>query len=181
MPDASKVLIGKPKSTGGVYAGALATVAPDDAATALAVGFVDLGYVSDEGVTQAKASDQESIKAWGGDEVRVVSTTDSITYKLTLIETNNAVLSEVFGAANVSTTGAVTTVALNSTTLPQRSYVFELQDSDQAIRIYVPVGQITSTGDVSFVDGEAIPFEIEISAYPDADGNKAYWFIETIV
>ena len=180
MPDASKVLIGKPKSTGGVYAGPLATAAPDDAATALAVGFVDLGYVSDEGVTQAKSSDQESIKAWGGDEVRVVSTSDSITYKLTLIETNNAVLAEVFGESNVSEAAGVTTVTLNSATLPQRSYVFELVDGANAIRIYVPVGQITATGDVSFVDGEAIPFEIEISAYPDAEGNKAYWFIETI-
>jgi hypothetical protein len=180
MPTAANVRVGKPKSTGGVYAGALAAVAPDDAATALDVGFASLGYVSEEGVTQTKGIETETMVAWGGDEVRVMKTSDALSYSLTLIETSPAVLAEYFGADNVATVTGVTTVSVNGTELPRRSYVFELLDGDSAIRVYLPVAQITNTDDITFVDGEPIGFPITISAYPDEAGNKAYWFLEDV-
>jgi len=179
MADAGNVLSGKPKTTGGVYAGPVGTALPTNATTALNVAFVNLGYVSDAGLSQTIDSDTTNIVAWGGDTVKTVRTTHDVSYTLTFIETSEDVLSEVFGGDNVSTSTGVTTVAINSSELPRREYVFEMQDSGKSVRVVVPNGQITNLDDISWVDGDPVGYPVTISAYPDETGNKAYLYLET--
>lgn len=174
----ANVRVGKPKLTGGVYSGATTVTLPLDAATALGTGIDGLGYVSDGGLTQTIDSDTTNIVAWGGDTVRTVRTTHDVSYGLEFLETSEAVLTEVFGEENVTVVDGLTTVAITSTELPRRVYVFEMRDGGSDIRIVVPNGQIALSGDVTYVDGEAVRYPVTISAYPDEDGVKAYHYIE---
>lgn len=175
----ANVRVGKPNITGGVYSGATSVTLPTNATTALGTGIVSLGYVSESGLVQTIDSESTPIVAWGGDTVRTVRTSHDVSYALEFLETSEAVLTEVFGEDFVTVAAGVTTVELTSVELPRRVYVFEMKDGDHNIRIVVPSGQIALSGDVSYVDGEAVRYPVTISAFPDASGVKAYQYIET--
>ena len=178
-PDSGNVLVGKPKVTGGVLAGPLTATLPTNASTAVGGTFVGLGYVSDAGLTQTIATETTNIVAWGGSTVRVVKTSHDVSYAVTLIETNPATLAEFYGIENVDTVDELTTVKINENGNGRRRYVFDMIDGDFNIRVVVPNGEVTETGDITYVDGEPIGYEITISAYPDPSGNKAYLYLQT--
>src|SRR5688500_4446565 len=94
--------------TGAVYAGPTATAAPTAADSALAGGFVDLGYVSEDGVSETRDRSTNKIKAWqNADLVREVVTESSLTYTFTLIETKEDVVELFYGATADSVDGSV--------------------------------------------------------------------------
>ena len=85
MPTVNNVSAGKPKVAGAVYRAPLGTALPIDATTALASVFVDMGYISEDGVTNSNEREVEEIKAWGGDVVLSPQTGKTDTFTLTFI------------------------------------------------------------------------------------------------
>lgn len=170
---ASNVVVGKPKAAGGVYSGATTATAPTNASAAVGAGYTGLGYVSDAGLTMTKGGDIQTIRAWGGEPVKIIKATDDVSFAWTFIETSDEVLSEVFGADQVSS-GLTTTITVNGTQVGPRSWVFDMLDGDFAIRIVVPNGEMTGEVSVSFVDGQPVSWPATITALPDSSGNKAY-------
>jgi len=182
MANASNVSVGKPRAAGGIFSAPLSVETPDDATTALPAGFVDLGYVSDSGLVNSVSSDTSDINAWGGDRVLTVRTSRSESFSWTFIETNADVLAEVYGQSNVSEVGTSITVIHNGKPSGNRQYVFEIAlTGDRVKRIVVPNGQITEVGDVTYVDGDPIGYEVTLSALPDEAGNTAYEYIASTV
>ena len=179
--NASNVSVGKPRAAGGVFSAPVSTAAPTNATTALAAGYVGLGYVSDSGLVNSISTDTSDINAWGGDRVLSVRTSRSESFQFTFIETNADVLKEVYGQDNVSEASGALTVLHNGKANPVRRYVFEIAlTGDRVKRIVVPNGQITEVGDVTYVDGDPIGYEVTVSAYPDANGNTAIEYIATV-
>lgn len=179
MPSASNVLNGKPKVTGGVrYARGL-TEFPVDASSALAASVLDAGYVSEDGLVETVDASDDKIKAWGGDIVKIVRTEHSVSYTFTLIESKNAdALKLLFGEGNVTITGNKITVNKTATMIPRASFIFDMRDGDEDIRILVKDGQPSISGDVNFTDGDAIGYEVTVEAFPDADGVKSILMID---
>jgi hypothetical protein len=181
---AANVVAGVPLATGGVLIGALTAAEPSTAVSAL-TGFTAAGYIGEDGVTETNERSTDRIRAWGGDTVKVVQTEHNVTYQFTFLETLNAeVLKAVYGEDNVTTTAATVStgtlheVQINSSTLPHKSYVFEVKDGDAKIRIYVPDGQITEVGEITYSDSEVIGYQVTVEAFADELGNKAYKFLD---
>lgn len=181
---AANVVAGVPLATGGVLIGALTAAEPSTAVSAL-TGFTAAGYIGEDGVTEANERSTDRIRAWGGDTVKVVQTEHNVTYSFTFLETLNAeVLKAVYGAANVTTTAATVStgtlheVALTAATLEHKSYVFELKDGAAKIRIYVPDGQITEVGEITYSDSEVIGYQVTVECFADELGVKAYKFLD---
>lgn len=180
MPNvASNVVAGVPLATGGILIGALTAAAPTTAVSTL-TGFTAAGYIGEDGVTETNERSTDRVRAWGGDTVKVIQTEHNVSYQFTFLETLNAdVLKAVYGESNVTTTAATVStgtlhkVLVNAQTLPHKSYVFELKDGDAKIRIYVPDGQITEVGDITYSDSEVIGYQVTVEAFADASGNKA--------
>ncbi|MHC6175470.1 phage tail tube protein [Glutamicibacter sp. X7] len=183
-PSAANVSVGKPTAAGGIYAGDTTITAPTDARTALPSGLNGMGYVSDEGLTNSIETDTETIVAWGGDAVLTVRTSRQETFTFVFIETHELVLKEVYGPDNVTvdaTTGDIA-VLHNAKELPNRLYVFEiLMTGNKVKRIVVPNAKVNEIGDVVYVDGEAIGYEVTLGAFPDENGNTAIEYIAEIV
>ena len=80
--EADNVVVGV---TGGVYFAPLATALPVDASTALAVAYLEVGYLEESGVVEGQASSTSKIKAWQNAAiVRVLETEHSATLKFTI-------------------------------------------------------------------------------------------------
>lgn len=184
MSNALKVSVGKPNIGGAVFRAPLDTELPTTATAALDESFMDLGYVSDDGVTNSQERSTEEIKAWGGDVVLNPQTEKKDTFKFVLIESLNAdVVKTVYGDTNVEVnvgTNLPTTVKANAKELPYSSWVIDtIMTGDVLHRIVVPNGKITETGETVYKDNEAIGYEVTLTAYPDSDGNSHYEYYGT--
>lgn len=178
--DVTKVAVGKPKATGGAFTGPAGTALPTTEATALNAALHLLGYISDAGVTQHIANSTTDIVAWGGDTVRKIVTTEDVTFDFTMIETNAESQRAYYGSDNVTVTAATVSageklaIEVRSGVLPIQPWVFELKDGARTGRIVVPLAQVSSRGDIAYVDNSAISYPTTLAAYPDGDGVKAY-------
>lgn len=164
--DQSKVAVA---ITGAVYRGALATAAPTTQATALNVGFVDLGYIGEDGVTQTMPAggDATAIKAWqNGATVRTIRSApeDLATFSFVALETNKTVV-ESWAGATVTQTATEGSLILNTlTTRTHYSWVIDVIDGAELERIYIPDGLVTEIGDRVYANAEPIGYEMTIEA-----------------
>jgi hypothetical protein len=182
MNDADNVSFGKPKSTGAVYVAPYGTTLPTKAHVNLNAAFKNLGYVSEDGLVNGVETNTEDVNAWGGDLVLTGQTTFKETFTVNLIETNAEALKVFYGEDNVVEEGdGSLTVTQTSEMLPNVSVVFELVMTGGRIkRIVIPNAQITDrSGEITYVDGEAVTYPAAFVAYPDGNGQTHTEYIAT--
>jgi hypothetical protein len=169
MTTSANVMVGV---TGGAYVAPEGTPLPTDAATALNGAFTEVGYLSEDGVSQSISEDITDLVAWqNSDVVRKIQTSHDLTYSFTMIETSDVTLETFYGNY------AAGAVEINATQLPRQPWVLSVVDGDDLLRIVIPDGQITERGDLVFQNGDAVGYPITITCFPDDDGNKAYLYV----
>lgn len=178
-PTVSNVASGKPLVTGGIWHAPLGSTLPTDATSALDAAFVGLGYVGEDGLTEAAERTTDKIKAWGGDTIKVVQTDFSATFSWSFAEaTNGEALKVVYGEDNVTVVGNAIEIGVSSDQLPHACYVFEMQDGDNRMRIVVPDGQITEVGEITYTDGGIVLYQVTLEAFKDETGKQYYKYLE---
>lgn len=157
--------------TGAISVGPTTSAAPADASAPL-VGLSDLGYVGEDGVTETRDRSTTKLKAWqNADTVREVVTDASISYKCILLETRKETVELFYGSTVDPATGAV--IIVPSSTGGRQSFVLDIIDGDDFIRAYIPSGEVTEVGDQVYASGEAVGYEVTITAYPSASLTTA--------
>lgn len=167
--DAKKVTAGKPKVGGAVFKAPVGTTLPTDAITALASAFVDAGYISEDGVTNAKTRESTEIKAWGGDTVLQPQTSKKDTFNMTFIEALNVeTLKVVHGEGNV--TGELAegiTIRENAEELDHYAWVIEMVLNDDCLkRTVIADAQVTELAEVVYKDDQAVGYNATMTAFP---------------
>lgn len=151
--------------SGAVYVGPTATAAPTDSSTSLDAGFLDLGYVSSDGITETIDKTTAQIRAWqNGALVREVTSEGTYSVSLTFLETNLNVLELYFGST-------ITAGALDGNPTAsggRKSFVIDVVDGAIVERTYIPSGEITSVGERTLASGDAIGYTVTITSYADA-------------
>ena len=173
----TNVTVGKPAATGGVWIAAAGTALPTDAKTSLATEYKCLGYISEDGVSNSFTKDHDNIKSWGGIVVLSYHTETKDEFTFTPIENKNLeVLKMHYGDANV--TGDITTgitIKANADDPKDHVYVIEVIERDSTLhRIVIPVGKVTSMGDIVYKDDECEGRETTITAQADDSANTHY-------
>lgn len=166
--NANNVRVG---TTGAIYVGPTSSTAPTGATSSL-TGFTELGYVSTDGVTETRDRSTNQIRAWQESAlVREVVTEATATFQATLLETNAAVLEAYYGATVDINDGSIEVNPAN--TGGKHAFVIDLIDGADAIRTYIPSGEILSVGEQVYVNGEAVGYDVTITAYV-ADGGYSF-------
>ncbi|MDR3304968.1 MAG: phage tail protein [Clostridiales Family XIII bacterium] len=171
MASKQNVTVAKPKIAGAIYAAPEGTTLPADATTALTADFVGFGYISEDGLTNAKSV--TSIKAWGGDTVLMSS---EETFKFTLIEALNPdVLKFAYGEGNVSDADGALTILHRDVDMPTRVIVCDmLMTNGRKKRIVVPSASVSEVGEVKYTATTAVGYETTVSAAGDGNGVSVY-------
>lgn len=178
--NATNVTVGKPKVGGAVHWAPLGTTLPTSATESLNAAFVDLGYVSEDGLTNNNSPESDTVKAWGGDTVLSLQTDRPDTFALTLIEAmNEDVLKTVYGSSNVTKDGSGNlTVKATAEEMTSGCWVFDMiVKGGRAKRIVVPNGTISELGEITYKDDEAVGYNITITDVPDTNGVYHYEYI----
>ncbi|MBR1470692.1 MAG: phage tail protein [Lachnospiraceae bacterium] len=180
--NSANVQIGKPSIAGGIWMGPEGAALPTNAKSAIDEAvFSCIGYCSEDGVTNSSSFTSQDIKAWGGDIVASPLTEKKDTFKWKSIEAGNMnVLKLVHGDENVE--GSISsgiTVKVNATDKARHSFIIDLQVGTNILkRITIPAGKISELGDVVYKDGEAVGYDMKITAFPDAAGQTHYEYIQ---
>ena len=160
--------------SGAVYVAPTGTTAPTTSSSALDAAFVDLGYVSADGITENIDRTTNQIRAWqNGSLVREVTSEGTYSVDMTFIETNEAVLELYYGTANSSGEFNIDPTSTGG----RQSFVIDVVDGSSVERIYIPAGEITSVGTRTLASGEAVGYQVTITAYADT-GSTSFtkWF-----
>lgn len=182
--NATNVSAGKPKVGGAVFVAPTGTALPTTALAELNDAFKPLGFVSDEGVTNANSPTSENIKAWGGDVVLAPVNERPDTFKLTLIEAMNIeVLKFVYGASNVTgdLESGITIEANSSERLPVSMVIDMHLNGGVSKRVVIPLATIFELSEIVYNDSSAIGYGATVNAAPDpssAKGNTHYEYIQ---
>ncbi|HFR3529351.1 TPA: phage tail protein [Streptococcus suis] len=179
--DAKLVSSAKPAIAGAISSATIGTELPTDATTKLNEAFKNLGYISDDGLTNEDTRKTEELKAWGGDVVDISQTGKSDKFKYTLIEVLNVdVLKEVYGPDNV--TGDLASgikIEVNSKELPDHPLVVDMLLKNGAKkRIVIPNAKVLEVGEITYADNDLVGYETTIQALPDSKGNTHYEYIK---
>lgn len=175
MPEVKNVSTSKPSVSGAVYRAPLGTELPTSATAALGEAFKGLGYVSEDGLTNA--TERETVKAWGGD---IVASTITDTFQFTLIEAMNVdVIEAVYGEENVSGTAeSGIVIKVNETVQNACVWVFDVVlKGGVKKRIVVPHGAVSEVGDVTYNESDPLGYETTITATADDAGQTHYEYI----
>lgn len=172
--DVKNVTSAQPDIAGAIYRAPLGTAVPNNAYSDLDAAFKNLGYVSDDGLTNSNSPETETKKAWGGATILTSQTGRPDTLKYKLVEALNVdVLKSVYGdnaVTGVLDTGI--TVDANNKQLPGSCYVVDMVLKDDSLkRIVIPNATLTSLGDVVYKDGEIVGYEVTLTALPDENGS----------
>jgi hypothetical protein len=173
-------------ATGVAWTGAIGATFPVDfAAPAAAPTWNDVGYISEEGLSQAIAEDRKTWTPWGRTApVRTQLTSSVKTFKVTCWETNQTVLGLYYKQAAADLAPDVTTDVIdftdaNALNQDRRAFLFEVTDgANNLIRHAVPIGEVTGRGDIVNRTDELITYELTITAYPGSDGVSVHSYFK---
>ena len=184
---ATNASTGKPNTSGAIYRAVRTSnlVIPTTASATLSADYKCLGYVSEDGLKNNIEKEFEDIKAWGGDTVYTVESSQDDKFQFTLLEVlNEDVLKAVFVDSNVTVTAATSSapksiaVNVNSTQTPECVWVIDMiMRGNNPKRIVIPYGKVVTIGEITYKDDEAVGYDITLGATPDASGNTHYEYM----
>lgn len=163
--------------TGEVMVGATSATAPTGTGGST-TGFTGLGYVSEDGVTETRDRSVDNLKAWqNGATVRTVVTDSNLTYAFTLLETKLETIELFYGAEVTQAVSEGNFVIDAGSTGGRKSFIIDVVDGAELLRVYIPSGEITEVGDVVYSNGEPIGYEMTVTAYTSSaiSGNAKVW------
>lgn len=178
------IVAGTPGATGGVSRAPLGTGGVTDFSTVLPAGWVQVGRISEDGLSESYEVSTEKVKDWAGNTVKVLKTDTSLTYEFTILESGNAEnLRFLFGSDNVTVDGATGAVTVNTTgeMLPAQEFAFTMREGANGIgrRIHVPHGQPTVSGEISYVATDVIKYTVSVDALSTDAGIMATTYFST--
>ncbi len=169
---------------GSVYVGLLGATAPVDPETAWdGDDWIELGHISEDGISEQASQDVAEFKAWGypNSPVRIQTTSEEFSFSITFMESNIQVLSlfhniELDDFVNTAAGGGhrqFLKVVKGLATQPQvRALGIDVVDGDHLTRIIVPKAQVTDRGDLSYKTDENVGYQMTFKGLVGADGTS---------
>lgn len=138
-------------------------------------GYVNLGYISDDGVTESRDEDNQEFVPWQENSaIRYEITKSIVTLQFTLWQSTLATAGFYFGvkAADMykATDGTVFFDEKGKPDLTRNTVVLTVVDKTFARRLALPAAQVTERGDITYKSDEMIGYDVTLTGFPGEDG-----------
>ena len=164
----ANVSLGKTNVTGYAYWAPKGTALPSDASTALAATYVGLGYIGEDGITNASDSETTDVKEMGGENVLSIITSYSETYQFVLIEAMRKSAAQIrYGEKNV--TGEDGALSITHTMPDDTEFVLVVElalTGDKKDRFVIPRAVRKEFGDRTLSGTEVLGYDVTLGALP---------------
>lgn len=154
--------------------GATQPTTPD---AAPAAAWLDLGYVSEDGVTFTDSKEIEDVNAWQSFyPVRKIVTGKEATLAFALREWDERTVPLAFGGGTITSpsAGVWRYVPPAPGTLDLRALMIDWQDGDKDYRLIVPRGMVSEAVETNLVRTGAADLPITFSAIPASTTSDPY-------
>ena len=165
------VNLGIGAATGMFFHAPANTELPDYPTDELDSDWVQVGYISSDGITWHHGRSAEPLKDWSNSIRRQLQNDATGTVAAPIISTTEEVLATLFGEDNVttavasSTHGALTSIEVKEGVMSgEEAFLFIMKDGDDTFMLGTESGFITALDDISFTPGSAITWNATISA-----------------
>lgn len=162
---------------GAVWRAPLGTTLPTDSTTALASGFINLGYLDEGFVDITNDIKQKEITGFQSLEVlRIVNTSANRKAAFTAIETNNETIKLAWGGATITpTTGGAYSLSIPDASLVNEGiYVIDWTDGTTSNRVVIKRGVLSKMPKIGLKRNDKISYDFEITPILPLDGSKAF-------
>lgn len=173
--NADEIVVG---ADGTVNVAPVGTAGPTDIVTALDAAFVDLGYVSEDGIEMTPGMDITEVPAWQSFyAVRRIVTSRSFDLGFELLQWNETSLVLAFGGGTVATAAAVHTYSPPSPeVIDYRALVVSWADGTKDYRLHVPKVLVTDTSAINVNRSDAAGISLTFSVQA-TDGSDPFTLI----
>lgn len=159
--------------TGAVRKAPIGTTAPTDAVSPLDAAFVDLGYISDEGVTLGFDDSVENKFAWQNAQLIRSITSESVTsLSFSMLEIKGVTLEYFFRGSSM------TQVAANNYRLDgapivadPHMLVVDIVDGAKSMRWLFGNAEVVSRGEIPITNSDLMMLPVTLNFYPDANNR----------
>lgn len=176
------VTAGKPKIGGSIFRAPIGTTLPTDAITALPAAFENLGYISEDGLTNANSTESEQVKDWGGVNVLTTKTSEDDTFKFAMIEfKRKAALQTYWGDDAVTGTDVESglSVAVGGNEDVAHVYVVEKVLKGGVLqRTVIPSATVSEKEDIEYTNADAVGLGVTLACDADANGHTHYEYLQ---
>jgi hypothetical protein len=169
-------------ATGAAMIAPLGTTAPTDATSAWGAGWLDLGYLSEDGFTENPILESDEIKAWqSGAIVRKVITGSGEEFSFDTIETNLNTVTLFYPGSVITVAGSNTKVEIHIPVATPQAFGFDVIDGSRRARIIVPRAELTERGEVNYKNADAVAQPFTVNATPDSAGILAIKYFNPVL
>ncbi|WP_371538377.1 phage tail protein [Streptomyces sp. NBC_00466] len=163
---------------GAVYVAPVGTTAPTDPYTPWGDGWIDLGFCTEDGLTEALNEERQDFKAWGRKRpVRTAITSRTNTFKIVTQQTSAHTVSLFYGVdiADMTSSGSADTqyISWNEPENPESMYYMlgmDVIDGDYPKRIVVVSAEVTAKGDIVYKADQTVSYDLTFTALEAASG-----------
>jgi hypothetical protein len=158
----------------------IGSTAPTSSISTLPAAWKDLGFVTEDGVTETTEQSTEILRAWQrATRVRTLITEGEVQFAFTLMQTNADTVAFYYGGT-VETDGSIIIDA--SVERPRFAFVLDIIDGDKSIRAYAPNCQVVEVGDQVAQTGGEVGYEVTVACSYDETlgGSVKKWYSELV-
>jgi len=137
--------------------------------TAPGAGFVEIGWISEDGVEVDRTENVAEFRGWqGGTLLRKKSTSVEDAFKFVALEETALTVGLYHkGAAPVVTTGVAKVTVTNQSVSDERAWVVDFYDGAVQKRLVVPSGEVTGRAAVPHKNTDMTMYEFTVTIYGD--------------
>ncbi|KXT55926.1 hypothetical protein Y710_16385 [Gordonia sp. QH-12] len=140
--------------------------------------FTNLGYISDDGVTENRDEDNEEFTPWQENSpIRIEITKSTVSFEFVLWQSTAATAGFYFGVSKAdmrkNPDGSVYFEEGGKPDLKRNQLVLTVVDGEHARRVVLANAQVTERQEISYKSDEMIGYGVTVTGYPGPDGWSA--------
>ena len=176
----ANVSVGKGVVGGYFFSAPITATLPTDYSTALSAGYVNLGYITSDGLVISESAEATDFNDLNGDVIETARSSREETIQVTFAERKAAVEKELYGQSNVTDANGMMTIDHTNDERDERIYVFEaVYKNGRRGRIIACKGKVTELGDMTLASSNLAGRQCTIKCMVGTDGWSVREYLQS--